>query len=48
MKNLNEIKIIFLPTFGLVASLPISVAYLKSLSKLDGDILHVHEPFPSL
>ena len=45
-KRLNGVDIIYLPTFGFVASLPISVAYLKSLSKLDGDILHVHEPFP--
>jgi glycosyltransferase involved in cell wall biosynthesis len=46
MKNLNGVHIIYLPTFGFVASLPISVAYMKSLSQLDGDILHVHEPFP--
>lgn len=45
-KRLNGVDIIYLPTFGFVASLPISAAYMKSLSKLDGDILHVHEPFP--
>jgi len=45
-KRLNGVDIIYLPTFGFVASLPISVAYMKSLSQLDGDILHVHEPFP--
>jgi len=46
MKNLNGVDIIYLPTFGFVASLPISVAYMNSLSRLNGDILHVHEPFP--
>ncbi len=46
MKNLNGVDIIYLPTIGFVASLPISVAYMKSLSQLNGDILHVHEPFP--
>jgi glycosyltransferase involved in cell wall biosynthesis len=46
MKKLNGVNIIYLPTFGFVASLPISFAYMKSLSQLDGDILHVHEPFP--
>ena len=45
-KRLNGVDIIYLPTFGFVASLPISVAYMKSLSQLNGDILHVHEPFP--
>jgi glycosyltransferase involved in cell wall biosynthesis len=45
-KKLNGVEITYLPTFGFVASLPISVAYMKSLSRLDGDILHVHEPFP--
>jgi len=45
-KRLNGVDIIYLPTFGFVASLPISVAYMNSLSQLDGDILHVHEPFP--
>jgi glycosyltransferase involved in cell wall biosynthesis len=45
-KELNGVKIIYLPTFGFVASLPISVAYMTSLSRLNGDILHVHEPFP--
>ena len=46
MKNLNGVDIIYVPTIGFVASLPISVAYMKSLSQLNGDILHVHEPFP--
>jgi rhamnosyl/mannosyltransferase len=45
-KHLNGVDIIYLPTFGFVASLPISVAYMTSLSRLNGDILHVHEPFP--
>jgi len=45
-KNFKGVDVIYLPTFGFVASLPISVAYMKSLSQLDGDILHVHEPFP--
>jgi rhamnosyl/mannosyltransferase len=45
-KKLNGVEITYLPTFGFVASLPISFAYMKSLSKLTGDILHVHEPFP--
>ena len=45
-KKLNGVEITYLPTFGFVASLPISFAYMNSLSKLTGDILHVHEPFP--
>ncbi len=45
-KKLNGVEITYLPTFGFVASLPISIAYMNSLSKLTGDILHVHEPFP--
>jgi rhamnosyl/mannosyltransferase len=45
-KSLNGVEIIYLPTFGFVASLPISISYINSLSKLSGDILHVHEPFP--
>lgn len=45
-KNINGVDVIFLPTFGFVASLPISIHYLASLKKLQGDILHVHEPFP--
>jgi rhamnosyl/mannosyltransferase len=45
-KKLNGVEVTYLPTFGFVASLPISVAYLNSLSRLTGDILHVHEPFP--
>lgn len=45
-KNLNGVEITYLPTFGFVASLPISISYMNSLSKLTGDILHVHEPFP--
>lgn len=45
-KNLNGVDIIYLPTFGFVASLPISATYMTTLTQLDGDILHVHEPFP--
>ena len=45
-KKLNGVEITYLPTFGFVASLPISFAYMNSLSKLSGDIFHVHEPFP--
>ena len=45
-KKLNGVEVTYLPTFGFVASLPISVAYFNSLSRLTGDILHVHEPFP--
>jgi rhamnosyl/mannosyltransferase len=45
-KNFKGVDVIYLPTFGFVASLPISIPYLTSLNKLQGDILHVHEPFP--
>lgn len=45
-KNLNGVEITYLPTFGFIASLPISLSYMHSLSKLSGDILHIHEPFP--
>src|SRR3970040_116178 len=45
-KKINGVEVIYLPTFGFVASLPISIAYMTSLSQLSGDVLHVHEPFP--
>lgn len=50
LKKITEIKngveVTYLPTYGFIASLPISVPYINSLRNLDGDILHVHEPFP--
>jgi rhamnosyl/mannosyltransferase len=45
-KKINGVVINYLPTFGFFASLPISPVYFNSLTKLRGDILHVHEPFP--
>jgi glycosyltransferase involved in cell wall biosynthesis len=45
-RNINGVFVNYLPTFGFFASLPISPVYFNSLSKLNGDILHVHEPFP--
>lgn len=43
---LNGVDVQYLPTLGFVKSLPISPGYFKSLSKLKGDVLHIHEPFP--
>lgn len=45
-KNINGVEINYLPTFGFFASLPISPVYYNALSKMYGDILHIHEPFP--
>lgn len=44
--NINGVKIRYLPTYGFLYSLPISLKYFWALSKLSGDILHIHEPFP--
>lgn len=45
-RNVNDVPVTFVPTWGNIASLPISPAYFGTLAKLDGDILHIHEPFP--
>jgi len=45
-KIINGVKIKYLSTYGFIASLPLSPSYFKELSKLSGDILHVHQPFP--
>lgn len=42
----NGVEVIYLPTYGFIASLPISIPYINSLRNSKGDILHVHEPFP--
>ncbi|MDD8018329.1 MAG: glycosyltransferase [Bacteroidota bacterium] len=44
--TLNSVSVIYAPTFGKIASLPISPAYFSCLANLKGDILHIHEPFP--
>lgn len=45
-KKINNVNVHYLATYGFIASLPISPSYFYSLSKLNGDILHIHEPFP--
>ena len=45
-KIINTVKVTYLATYGFIASLPISLGYVKALSKYSGDILHIHEPFP--
>ena len=45
-KIINKVNVTYLPTYAFVTSLPISPGYFISLSKLSGDILHIHEPFP--
>jgi rhamnosyl/mannosyltransferase len=45
-RNLNGVQVTYLPTFGFVSSLPMSPGFFYEISKLSGDILHIHEPFP--
>jgi glycosyltransferase involved in cell wall biosynthesis len=45
-KNIKGVQVKYLPTYGFIASLPLSPGYFKSLSSLSGDVLHIHEPFP--
>ena len=45
-KTLNGVRVEYISTFGFISSLPISPGYFYALSKLKGDILHIHEPFP--
>lgn len=45
-KTINGVKVNYLPNFGSIASLPISLSYFDYIKKLSGDILHIHEPFP--
>ena len=45
-KMINGVKIKYLSTYGFIASLPLSPGYFREMSKLSGDILHVHQPFP--
>jgi rhamnosyl/mannosyltransferase len=45
-REMNGVPVTYVPTWGLVASLPISPSYLGSLIRMRGDILHIHEPFP--
>lgn len=45
-KSIEGVKVNYLPNFGSIASLPISFSYFDYIKKLNGDILHIHEPFP--
>lgn len=45
-KNIKGVNVHYLPTYGFVSSLPLSPNYPTSLLKLNGDILHIHQPFP--
>lgn len=43
---IKGVKIKYVPTYGFLASLPVSPGYFKSITEYSGDILHIHEPFP--
>ncbi|MEX2189102.1 MAG: glycosyltransferase [Bacteroidota bacterium] len=45
-KRLHGVPVLYAPSWGFVASLPISPQYASLLAGMSGDILHVHEPFP--
>lgn len=45
-RTINGVPVTYVPSWGSVASLPISPSYPLSLSGLKGDILHLHVPFP--
>ncbi len=43
---INGVTVTRAPSWGFVASLPLSPSYYRLLSAAHGDILHIHEPFP--
>ena len=45
-KTINRVNVTYVPMWAKIASLPISPLFPFHLAALDGDILHVHEPFP--
>jgi glycosyltransferase involved in cell wall biosynthesis len=45
-KTINGVNVTYVPMWAKIASLPISPLFPFHLAALDGDILHVHEPFP--
>jgi rhamnosyl/mannosyltransferase len=45
-KKVRGVPITYVPMWTKIASLPISPSYPLYLSRMEGDILHVHEPFP--
>jgi rhamnosyl/mannosyltransferase len=45
-KKINGVLVVYIPMWTKIASLPISPSYPLHLSCMEGDILHVHEPFP--
>jgi rhamnosyl/mannosyltransferase len=45
-KIISKVKVTYLPTYGFALSLPISPGYPQELLKTEGDILHIHQPFP--
>jgi glycosyltransferase involved in cell wall biosynthesis len=45
-RTINGVQVTYLPMWTKIASLPISPSYPVVLSRLYGDILHIHEPFP--
>lgn len=45
-RTIRGVNVKYLANFGFIASLPMSPSYFKAISKLEGDILHIHEPFP--
>ena len=45
-RTINGVAVTYVPSWGSIASLPISPSYPLSLAAMKGDILHIHEPFP--
>jgi glycosyltransferase involved in cell wall biosynthesis len=45
-KTINGVGVTYVPMWTKIASLPISPLFPYHLATLEGDILHVHEPFP--
>jgi rhamnosyl/mannosyltransferase len=45
-RTINGVAVTYVPSWGSIASLPISPSYPFSLAAMKGDILHIHEPFP--
>lgn len=44
--KINGVGVTYLPTYGFALSLPLSPSYPWELLKMEGDILHIHQPFP--
>ena len=45
-ETIQGVPVTYVPSLGTLFSLPISPMYFRALQQLEGDILHIHEPFP--